>query len=115
MTTDLFRYVDWQIERQGEIILWGEGILFVDVPDFEADGYRVQILEEGIDWSEIPARCWMLTDPEGYPDPSRYDFRGFAIGDVQRKMVPEITPDITAAEMAPAEGFNGRLLGPPHV
>lgn len=36
-----------------------------------ADTDREKLLEERLDWSEVPARCWMLTDPDGYPDPSR--------------------------------------------
>lgn len=106
----LERLVDWQIERSGEVILWGQGTIFLDLETWPNDGgYRLQILEEDLEPADVPARFWALTDPDGYPDPARIDLHGFAIGTLERRMVPEATPDLTGVELRPSEGFRGRL------
>lgn len=105
-------YVEWQISRDGEVILWGTGTIHVDAPEFgkPAEGYELEVVGEGIPWDEVPQGVWTLITPEGYPSPYRSDYRGLAFGTLRRKIKPEVSPDITAVRLWPAEGFNHGLL-----
>lgn len=102
MTTDnpadneLYGYKEWEIRRTGELVMWGEGILYLDCPEFKEEDYALGINEENTTWDGFPLNAHVLTTPDGYPRPGPESFRGFAIGELKRKMEPEYTPDITA-------------------
>lgn len=105
-------YSEWHIRRNGEKILWGEGVLFVDIIDADNRGYE---LHEGdhVAADDYDHDLYVLLQEDSVakngtihvpdPDLGRGYPVGFAIGEVERKMIPAASPDVTAIQCEPAE------------
>lgn len=102
MTIQTYPITEWSIERTGEKIMWGTGLLLINKADFSEEGYKLLGAPGQPDDEEgFEPEMWGLIEPEGYPDPDHEDYVGFAIGSLYRKMEPAYSPDITAIRLTP--------------
>lgn len=106
---------EWRLERDGETILWGEGVCFIDLAGAQDRGYK---LYEGdnVPWDEAGHEVWgiftegTVGEDGEVRDPDHNTGVGFpigaAIGAVERKMIPAASPDVTALRLAPVEDLD---------
>lgn len=99
---DTVTYRDWRLTRHGETVLWGTGIAFFDIVDAGPEGYRVEVGETAA-WDTFSRDLYVLLTPGAVDADGAYDVApgtvvGMAMGDVNRKMIPAASPDVTALE-----------------
>lgn len=96
------RYKKWRLTRSGEIVMWGCGVVFFDIVDGTGKNYHVEI-GESVNWDTFGREIYALltpgaVDPDGSYEVSPATVVGMAMGDVNRKMTPASSPDVTAVK-----------------
>lgn len=101
---------EWKLWRDGEQIMWGEGIMMIDITDATDKGYKL-IVGDHVTWSNHDGELFVLLGPNGVDEDGEVivhpqTFRGLAYGTVARKMIPAASPDVTAVLVEPAESLD---------
>lgn len=103
-------YQEWVLIRSAETVLWGRGHLSLDIIDADAKNYELRLYDNAAadDFDHIPH---ILVTPGtigkdgGYQQPPLGRTIGMALGEVRRKIVPAVSPDVTAIRCEPTEEF----------
>lgn len=102
-------YVHWRIERTGELVMWGTGTVHIDYADFGALDYEFVVVDEDVEWNDITYNYHVLL-ADHLHDPDGGNYCGFVVGDVNHKMMPEASPDISALTVDRFDDVDGEVL-----